>query len=156
MSVSNAQWAQIKQDLSWPHGTVHLKCDDYLISVQIRQIKMKLVVFVYVDGAFKLMNAWYGKESDLAEMGTIARRFYCLSSRGPSAKTAALTLKVLGKKACKENGCLERRYTAWPEFATPGAFISHIKKHNPSIELLDHDRYDALRDLQRTQEVPHG
>ncbi len=156
MSVSNAQWAQIKQDLSWSHGTVHLKCDDYLISAQIRQIKMKLVVFVYVDGVFKGINAWHGQESQLAEMSAIARRFYCLSSKGPSAKITALTLKILGEKVCKEEGYLERSYTAWPEFATPGAFISHIKKHNPSIELLDHDRYDALRDLQRTQEVPHG
>jgi len=156
MSVSNAQWAQIKQDLSWSHGFVYLKCDDYLIYAQIRQIKMKLVVFVYVDGFFKGINAWQGKESQLAEMGTIARRFYCLSSRGPSAKITALTLKVLGEKVCKEEGYLELRYTSWPEFATPGAFISHIKKHNPSIELLDYVRYDALRDLQRTQEVAHG
>ena len=156
MSVSNAQWAQIKQDLSHTFGTVFLKCDDYLIYARVEQIKMKLVVFVYVDGVFKGINAWYGQESQLAEMGAIARRFYCLGSRGPSAKTVKLTLKVLGKKACKEKGCLERSYHSWPQFRTPGAFISHIKKHNPSIELLDHDRYDALRDLQRTQAVPHG
>ena len=156
MSLSKEQWVQIKQSLSYAHGDVHLKCDDYLIYARVVQIKMKLVVFVYVNGSFRGVNTWHGKESELAEMGDISRRFYHLSSTGPSAKIAALTLKIHGKKVCKEKGFLERNYSCWPIFTTPGAFITHIKKHNPSIELLDHDRYEVLRDLQRTQEADHG
>ena len=155
MSLSKAQWAQVKQDLSWSHGLVYLKCDDYLISAQVQQIKMKLVVFVYVDGAFKGINAWRGKESELAEMGAIARRFYRLKRIGLSAKTAAFE-RIWGKEAGNKKCYLDKDCYTSPEFATPGAFITHIKKHNPSIELLDGDRYNALRDLQRAQEAAHG
>ena len=155
MSVSKEQWVQIKQSLSYAHGDVHLKCDDYLIYARVEQLKMELVVVVYVDGTFKGINAWRGKESKLAEMGDIARRFYRLRSIGLSAKTAALS-RIWGKEACKEKGYLERDYYTAPYFKTTGTFITHIKKHNPSIELLDRDRYEVLRDLQRTQEADHG
>ncbi len=102
MSVSKEEWAQIKRSFSYARGDVHLQCDDYLIYARVEPIKMKLVVFVSVDGAFKGIYDWRRKESELAEMGTIARRFYRLRSVGLSAKTAALR-RIWGKEVCKEN-----------------------------------------------------
>jgi len=149
MSITKEQWADIKVNLSSSYGdTVYLKCDDYLLMAQIVQRNMRLAIFVGVDGYYRGKDAWRGKESELAEMGDIARRFYCLRSIGLSAKTTALTLKIHGKKACKEKGYLERHYYTSPEFRTPGAFIAHIKKHNPSIELLDYEAYAQLRAAQ--------
>ena len=156
MSVSKEQWAKIKTDLSCLYIRVYLQCDDYLITAVVKQSKMKLSILVYVNGWLKGADLWHGKASTLAEMGDVPRRFYHLSSKGPTAKVVALSLALWGKKGCKEKGCMERYYSAIPEFSTPGAFIAHIKKHNPSIEVLDADRYRELLDQQRALEADHG
>ena len=149
MSLSKGEWADVKVKLSSAYGgEVSLKCDDYLLSPRVVQRNMRLVIMVYVDGYFRGRDVWYGKESKLAEMSNIARRFYCLHSKGQPAKQAALLMKIYGKKGCQERGYLEKSCYAYPEFRTPGAFIAHIKKHNPSIELLDYETFAKLRAAQ--------
>lgn len=149
MSLSKGEWADVKVKLSSTYGSaVYLKCDDYLLSPRVVQRNMRLVIMVYVDGYFRGRDVWCGKESKLAEMSNIARRFYCLHSKGQPAKRAALLVNIYGKKGCREGGYLERSCYVWPEFRTPGAFIAHIKKHNPSIELLDYETFAKLRAAQ--------
>jgi hypothetical protein len=140
------QWEEIKHKLSGPYGTAYLKCDDYIISAQVEQSKMKLVVSIYVNGWIKGQDLWRGKESKINQMGDIARRFHCCHRISVPAKTVTLNIKILGKKQCKEKGCNEARVWTYPQFGTPGAFIAHLKKHNPSIEVLDYLTYRQLMD----------
>lgn len=146
MTPTKQQWDKIKQDLSSPYGSAYLKCDDYLISAQVEQSKMKLVVGVYVNGWFRGKDVWIGKESKIGEMSDIARRFFFLQRKGVPAKVVALNIKIFGKRKCKEKGYNEATLWTFPAFKTPGAFIAHIKKHNPSIEVLDFQAYKNLKD----------
>ena len=143
MKPTKQQWDEVKRVLSGRYGAAYLRCDGYLVCAAVEQDKMKLVIMVYVNGYFRGKDVWTGKERDLDKMGDIARRFYCLGSKGPSAKKIALNKKVFGAKWCKENGINDRHYYSWPMFRTPGAFIAHIKKHNEQIEILSSDEHSA-------------
>lgn len=141
MKPTKQQWDEVKNGLSGVHRSVHLRCDGYLIDATIQRDKMKLVIAVYVNGWVRGKDIWSGKESDLDKIGDIARKFFCLKSKGPSAKTIAREKKIFGAKFCKEKRWHERHYFALPCFSTPGAFIAHIKKQNESIEVLDYETY---------------
>ncbi|WP_031438201.1 hypothetical protein [Methylobacter tundripaludum] len=142
MKQTKQQWEEVKNSLSGVYGSVYLRCDGYLITAVIQRDKMKPVITVYVNGRIKGKDMWHGKESDLDKIGDIARKFFCLKSKGPSAKTIAREKKVFGARFCKERRWHERFYYAHPYFSTPGAFIAHIKKHNESIEVLYYETYE--------------
>lgn len=156
MQPTKQQWEKIKKDLSYHYGSAYLKCDDYLVSASVEQSKMKLVIFIYINGCFSGKNVWHGKESDLEQMGDIARRFYCLSTKGPNAKIIALNLKIFGKKECLKKGYNDRSCYTWPQFRTAGAFIAHLKKHNPSIEVLDFETYKQALDALPKESIDEG
>lgn len=124
---TKAQWDEVRLKLSGPYGSAYFKCDDYLINAEVSQSKMKLIIGVYVNGWIKGKWYWTGNERDISNMSDIARRFYCLRYK---------------------RGINDRFCYASPQFNTPGAFITHLKKHNPSIEVLDYPTYqkglDAL------------
>lgn len=141
MKPTKQQWDEIKNNLSGRIGAVYLRCSGYLIAATIEQHKRKLVIAVYVNGWFKGSDIWHGKECDMDKMSDIAKRFYCLKSKGPSAKEIARDKKIFGAKWCKEKGIHDRVYYTYPYFTTAGAFITHIKKHNESIEVLDYETY---------------
>ena len=154
MTPTKQQWDEVKVDLSTFYGKdVYLRCDGYLVLARVCQAKMKLVIQLYVNGAVDPKNIWYGNERDKGQMSDIARRFYCLTSRSPSAKTVATDLKIFGKKKCKELGWHEKTCVVFPQFATAGGFINHIKKHNESIEVLD---YEAYKEARAKQEADHA
>lgn len=143
---TKAQWETIKKELSTPYGRAFFKCDDYLILAEVGQRKMKLEINVFVNGWIKSEWSWCGKEKTIGQMPEIAKRFYCLKKKGPSAKTIAHDHKIFGKKRCRERGWHEPTLSAWPWFSAPGAFIAHLKKHNPSIEVMDFNAYQAARE----------
>lgn len=150
---SKAQWDEIKENLSRPYGVAYFKCDDYLICADIRQDKMKLVIQVAVNGWIKGKWWWFGKEQDIGQMPEIAKRFYCLKKKGPAAKKKAVNIKIFGKKYCREKGMNDAMCSATPWFSTPGSFIAHLKKHNPSIDVLDYETYtQALKALPVDQD----
>lgn len=144
--LTKAQWEDIKNELSMPYGRAFFKCDDYLILAEVQQSKMKLQIVVYVNGWLKSEWCWHGKEKTIDQMPEIAKRFYCLKKKGPSAKTIAKDHRIFGKKRCREKGWHEPTLSAIPWFSAPGAFIAHLKKHNPSIEVIDFEAYKAARD----------
>jgi hypothetical protein len=156
MKPTKQQWDEVKQGLLGRFGAVFLRCDGYLISATIEHEKMKLLVAVYVNGWFRGSDVWHGKERDMDKMGDIARRFYCLNSKGPSAKQIARDKKAFGAKWCKEKGLHDRFYYTYPTFRTAGAFIAHIKKHNESIEVLDYETYQEALDALRDEEADHA
>ncbi len=145
-NLTKAQWEQIKEKLSCPYGVAYFKCDDYLIHASVVQSKMRLIIEVYVNGWINGKYWWSGKESNIGEMHEIAKRFYCLKKKGPSATTIARDIKIFGKKRCREKGWHEAILFATPWFNSPGSFITHLKKHNPSIEVLDYETYTAALD----------
>jgi hypothetical protein len=148
MKPTKQQWEEVKQNLSGVYGNAYFRCDGYLIHAAIERSKMKLHITVYVNGWIKGTLVWHGFERDMDKMSDIARRFFCLSSKGPSAKRIARNKKIFGAKFCKEEGLNDRYYSAFPWFRTSGAFITHLKKRNQSIEVLDRDAYVwALNDM---------
>jgi hypothetical protein len=149
---TKAQWEEVKNELSMPYGRAFFKCDDYLIAAEVQQRKMKLQITVYVNSWIKAEWCWHGKEKTIDQMPEIAKRFYCLKKKGPSAKTIAKDQRIFGKKRCREKGWHEPILSAVPWFSTSGAFIAHLKKHNPSIEVIDFETYKIARDALPVEE----
>ncbi len=144
-SPTKAEWEKIKSDLSTPYGRAFFNCEGYLIAAIIEQDKMKLIIAVHVNGWIRGKWFWHGKEQDIDQMPEIARRFYCLKTKRPPAKRVAQDIKIFGKKRCLERGLHAAFCTALPWFNTPGSFIAHLKKHNPSIEVIDFNTYQAAQ-----------
>lgn len=142
---TKAQFDEVKAELSGRYGSVHFLIDGYLISACIEQQKRKLCIAIYVNGRAKGSDVWRGRESQLNEITDIARKFFCLSRSGCRASEIKRYEKLLGKRRCqKEESWLYDKYCiAWFSFSTAGAFITHIKKHNDSIQILTSDEYIA-------------
>lgn len=154
MSLSKSEWLDIAKRLTNLWKSVYFKCDDYLIAANVRQRKMRIVLIIYVDNVIDGKNCFTGCTKDLGNMSDISRRFYCLRSKGPSAKEKAFLVKHYGKKLAKKDAEPYRFYYSMPEFRTPGAFITHLKKHNPNIELLDDDTYHDLITAKKSLTPP--
>lgn len=154
MKPTKQQWEAVKNSLTGIYGEAFLRCDGYLINASIKRNKMKLVVAVFVNGWMKGSETWHGKESDLDKMNDISRKFFSLSTRSlHTAKEKAHYKKVFGAKWCKERGINGKYCITSPIFSTPGAFITHIKKHNKSIEVLDYETYKAALDALPKEEA---
>jgi hypothetical protein len=137
-------WEEIKQDLSYAYGRVYLRCDGYLVAARVGQSKMKLIIEVIVNGSIIGECIFTGKESEKDKMGDIARKFYCLKVVRQDAyiKNTIKTMeKIYGKRRCKEKGVYDRYVQAIPWFSSPSSFISHIKKNNNSVEIIDYETH---------------
>jgi hypothetical protein len=141
------QWDEVKRELSTPYCSVYFLIDGYAIVAQVDRAKMRLVITVYVNGYMRGEDIWYGKERDVDKITEIARRFYCQKRKAfRSAKDIKDLEKLLGKRECKKKGIYDKWLNVAPWFSTPGAFITHIKKHNQDIQIVDYDTYKAARD----------
>jgi len=139
-------WQKIKQDLSCTYGSVYLRCDGYLVYAHMTRHKMKLLIEVYVNGLIRGEWMFFGKESEKDKIGDIARKFYCLAlvREQKRAKDYVKTMeKIYGKRECKKRGLYDRNVCAQPWFKTPSAFVSHIKKNNESVEIIDRETHDS-------------
>jgi hypothetical protein len=141
MQLTKQQWTDVNQELSSPYGRCYLICDDYVICASIEQHKMKLIIAVYINGSIKGSDQWYGSDSDIEQMGDISRKFWRLKTIGRPAKEIAKWEKIYGKREARKLGIYRKRCFTIPYFSTPGAFITHLKKHNQSIELVDYEAY---------------
>lgn len=152
---TKAQFDDVKADLERTYGAQYLLIDDYLISAQTTQSGMKLVIAVYVNGWIRGEWLWGGKQSELAQMPEISRRFYALRvSSLYSAKEIKEWEGIYRSKAkAKAAGIYQKWCTVRSYFSTAGAFITHIKKHNDSIEILSYEDYQAAIALLPTSEV---
>lgn len=149
------QWDEVKNELSKSFGSVYFLIDGYYVQACIERDKMRLVVAVYVNGYMKSQDMWFGKERDVDNMTEIARRFYCLKSTAfRSAKDIKELEKLLGKRECKKKGFYDKWLKVLPWFSTPGAFITHIKKHNEDIQIVDYETFKVALDKHRDAIAP--
>jgi hypothetical protein len=153
MQLNKQQWEDVKQQLSSSYGRCYLLCDGYVVCASIQRNKMKLVVAVYVNGDIKGSDHWSGSDSDIEQMGDIARKFWNLKSMGRPVKEIAKWEKIYGKREAKKMGIYRRHCYTMPYFSAPGTFITHLKKHNESIELVDYEVYQAAIDALPKEEV---
>lgn len=137
MSLSKAQWMAIEKLLSAPFGHAKLKCDGYEITAQVRQIGMKLVVAVFVDGRIK--GAWLdGKDERCIKF------YQCKKQLVLRGKMRASVMEASAKKHLgKETKAMLRRHledfiVSWtPYWSSPKAFCRHIQKTCTQIEFME-------------------
>jgi hypothetical protein len=140
--MNKEQWADIKKRIGTTHERVSLLCDGYLVSPRIQRVGMKLIIVVYVNGYIKGENWWHGKESDIEQMGDIARKFHHWKYRPRPAKEIKQLEAVFGKRECKKRGFYDAWISTTPYFSTPAAFIAHIRKHCQSIEEITREEHE--------------
>lgn len=142
-TLTKSQRDEIKADLAHELGMARFLIDGYYILAVVKADAMRLKIMVYVDDWVRGEWMWCGKESELAEMPEVTRKFYCLTRRNIyNAKQIKVWERFYGSKTkAKACGVYEKHCSSSWFFSSPSAFISHIQKHNDSIELLSADRY---------------
>jgi hypothetical protein len=140
---TKAQFDKLKEKLSSVYSSEYLLIDGYIISAHATQVGMRVKIVIYVNGWIKGEWLWRGNEEDLERMPELTKRFHCLKSVGQSPSYIKNIEKFFGKKGAKEQGVYKKHYYTSEMFSTAGAFITHIKKHNDSIQILTSDEYIA-------------
>ena len=141
--MNKAQWDDLKKRINSLYGGVYLLVDGYLVSTSLQRNKMKLYVEVFVNGYINAKDAWSGKETELEQMGEIARRFHFRKVLKRSAKDIKQWEAILGKRECKKKGIYDGHIYTIPYFNSVGGFIAHIRKYNQSIEEISYEDYQA-------------
>ncbi|MEJ1384854.1 MAG: hypothetical protein RPV21_10845 [Candidatus Sedimenticola sp. (ex Thyasira tokunagai)] len=145
------QWAGIAQQLDHQYNAVYLRCDGYLIQACLERIKKSLKIGIYVNGWLK--GCWIEVVTDAAELPEESRRFWFHSKRQPmKAKELKAWEKLIGKRECRKRGYYTPRIIPYPYWNSANSFIRHLKKHNESIEILDHETYSAAMEEMRKEE----
>lgn len=145
------QWTEIEAKMNSLFSTAYLDCDGYLIASQMVRDKNKLVIQVYVDGLIK--GEWHQYVESIAEFKEEPKRFYNLKKSSAWPKKFVTDMeKIIGKRRCKNEGYYAVRYSSRAWWTSAKSFISHLKKHNQSIELLDHKTYQQRLAAKQTQE----
>ncbi|MEJ1381364.1 MAG: hypothetical protein RPT95_10420 [Candidatus Sedimenticola sp. (ex Thyasira tokunagai)] len=145
------QWAEIAKQLDCQLRPVYLRCDGYLVQAELSRVERSLKIVVYVNGWFK--GAWIQIVTNPDELAEEPRRFWRHSKRQPiKAKELKLWEKIVGKRECRKRGYYTPRLIPSPHWNTPGSFIRHLKKHNESIEILNHETYMAAIDALSSDE----
>lgn len=139
--MNKAQWDDLKSRVNMQFSNVILLCDGYLVIPRLERSKMKLYVAVYVNGAIRGKDTWHGKESEVEQMGDIARKFHSRKTIRMPAKEVKQWEAAFGKRECKKRGIYDGRVYTVPYFASTGGFIAHIRKQCQSIEEINHDDY---------------
>lgn len=127
--LTDEQWKQIKQQLSWTGAQVELLVDGYRLTIQrVRASEMRDELMVYVNGKF--IGKWISEDCEER------RRFFCPRTRYlyPAAKRKRM-MRGLSKRLAREVGA-DTKYTHykpwWPSF---DALRRHLVKHNKSITI---------------------
>lgn len=119
--------------LSGPYGSAELRCDGYKVEAVVQRVSrrsMSYQVVVYVDG--KLEGTRLRKDD------AVGGKFYPTHKRRlySAAKRTEIERHV-GKRAARRHFNLDAvAEYRMPMFRTARAFLSHIEKHNESIELI--------------------
>lgn len=132
--MTEADWKNVEEELSFPFGRVKLLIDGYTVDVVVSQEKensLKFVLAVYVNGSIK--GEWLMNDCE------IRRKFYCKHTRSfISAKDKKSPAFKRMKKADREEIIKSSQYDWYaPYFTSVRAFKSHITKNNDSIELIE-------------------
>lgn len=145
------QWTVIEGELNSLFRHVYLDCDGYLIAAGMVRDKNRLVIEVYVDGYIK--GIWHQYVETLEAFTEVPKRFYCIIKRAMWPQKFIKDMeKLIGKRRCKDEGYYAVRYSSRAWWTSAKSFISHLKKNNQSIELLDHKTYQQRLAAKQTQE----
>jgi hypothetical protein len=130
--LDKAQWAQVIDKLSFPHGTVHLVVDGLNVSLQVRQFKaLKFTIMVFVDGR---MN--YGEFKNDPKLRDLLMR----PRTHANFKRAEITKieRAYGKRAAlKVFPNLHSKFTTYePWWDNPRALVLQLKRRATSIQLV--------------------
>ncbi len=147
---TKAQWDEVNKTLSGRWGSAYFLIDGYAIYASVEQVSRSLKIIVYVNGWLKGSDLWRGRDSELEQMPEIARKFFCLKKTSlHNAKEFKFYEKLYGSKAkAKANGVYDKYCTTGWGFSSSNAFISHIKKHCDSIEIVSYEVYNAALDAK--------
>lgn len=139
--MNKQQWDDIKDRVGKMYERVFLLCDGYLVSPDVQRDKMRLIIAVYVNGHIRGSDWWQGKESEIEQMGDIARKFNHWKYIKRPVKEIKQWEGILGKRECKKKGIYDAYVYTTPYFPSPASFVAHIRKHCQSIEEITYEEY---------------
>ncbi|WP_413672283.1 hypothetical protein ACEN9H_23480 [Massilia cellulosiltytica] len=151
MKLSKEQQQSAVDKLSTPWGRATLRCDGYLVTLDVRRISkasMSYRVFVYVNGT---MNSAWCYEKNAAPEAKFLRKSVRPNVSPVKRKEVE---KALGKRRMAKDPYWSGSMTLYlPDFANGKAAISHLCKVCESVELLDDD---AAREALAAIAAPAG
>ena len=135
MKLSKDQQASAVDKLSTPWGRVTLRCDGYLVTLDVRRTSktsMSYRVLTYVNGR---MDAAWCYEKNAAPEAKFLRK----SVRPNVSPTKRKEVeKALGKRRVAKDPYWSGSMTLYlPDWANGKAVVSHLCKVCESVELLD-------------------
>ncbi|UCZ84436.1 hypothetical protein LGQ10_29685 [Pseudomonas sp. L5B5] len=135
--MQQADWDELKKQMSTPYGSMKLKCDDYEVDLvqMIESGKKSWGTTVYVDGYLK--GIWLSCNHKTGETEhEETRRFYRKSERGLyKKKELEAYRKVFGKRDADKKAA-QKFITydwSWKNF---NSLRKHLEANNTSIERL--------------------
>lgn len=150
-SISKEEWKQIENHLLYPGATEYLQCDQYLVTLKVGAEKLRMYIYIYVDGWFR--GEWSRSDCD------IRRRFLCavkdnLFRRMP---TKGRSGRPYVTKKVKKSGEFTYYVPTWRSFS---ALRKHLVKNNTTIQRLEFnegiERMKRLMEEPYTQEATHA
>ncbi len=125
--MTQEDWKQVEEKLSWPYGVAILHCDGYRLTLQVKQDKMRLVILFYVDGWFK--GEWLLNDCE-------ERRRFCRPQERYIHPAKMRTPKLI--KIHKKYGwpLPDKKITSyWPWWNNFKTLKAHLIKNNKSVEI---------------------
>ena len=140
---TKAEWEDLATELGGRFGFAHLRADGYLVTLDKVQVsETRLQIAVCVDGYMR--GEWCQRVEREEELADIPRRF-CRLIRRQKMKGNMLKLyeKMHGKRECRKRGYYDPWFQTTPFWNRARSLITHLKRHNQDIEILDLDTYRA-------------
>jgi hypothetical protein len=124
--MTREEWKAIEAKLVYQGARVKLQCDSYVVDLVVHRQKMRLSVFVFVDG--QIDPKWLREDCDER------RRFMRPVVHKPKAFSAK-DIRDFGKRACAD--AIKRGTFTWysPEWPSVMPLSRHLDKHNTSVTL---------------------
>ncbi len=146
------QWQKLAEKLDCLFIPVYLRCDGYLISAALQRVEHnKLAVVPWIND--RITSDWAQVVESADELPEEGRRFWRhRKHRQMPTKLLKDMEQAFGKRECRKRGYYDPFHYCTPDFPSANAFIRHIKRHNDSIEILDHATYLAA--LEKIKEEP--
>lgn len=150
MKLSKEQRDDLEKTLSLPWGCVNLRCDGYLVTLDVRRVSktsMSYRVFTYVNG--RIDAAWCYEKNAAPEA-----KFLRKSVRPNVSPTKRKEVeKALGKRRVAKDPYWSGSITLYlPDWANGKAAISHLCKVSESVELISADEARvALAEISRPE-----
>ncbi|MXS82252.1 hypothetical protein [Nitrosomonas oligotropha] len=135
--ITKEQWQKIEKSLSYPYGSVKLRCDGYDVSAFVMTDKMKLVIEVFVDGFIK--GEWLLNEHEIGIKFYEKKTKYTLNKKEREEARKNMNNKRLGidlREMFKRH--YENKYSYInPCWTSAKSFLRHIRKTCNTIELIE-------------------